>query len=146
MRTVPRRLVCLAMILLLLTGCGSADDVPPIVTEFKEAYESGDLEEIRALYTLDGILATSDDVHGMYYGDTTIFGTLGLDGSEFIRRASIHSGEMAVSDAVAIGDNAVSFVWDWEDFASGTAILHLRDGRIAVAVLAVTEVEIELAD
>ncbi len=128
--------------IILLGSCSTGADAPPIVAEFKEAYESGDLDQIRALYTPDGIFATTDDVHEMYYGDTSIFGTLGLDGSEFIRRASIHAGEMAVDNAVAVGDRSVSFAWDWEDFASGTAVLHLREGRIAVAVLSVTEVEI----
>jgi hypothetical protein len=141
--SVPRRLVSAALALILIAGCGSTSDIPPIVTEFKEAYESADMDQIRSLYTEDGILATTDDLFEMYYGDTSLFGTLGQDGSEFVRRGSIHHGEMIVSSAAAIGDNAVSFVWDWEDFASGTAILHLRDGRIAVAVLAVTDVEIE---
>ena len=50
---------------------------------------------------------------------------------------------MTVIDPVAIGDRAVAFGWEWEDFASGTATLHLRGGRIVVATLSVTEFEIQ---
>lgn len=116
--------------------------MPPIVADFKAAYESGDLDQVRALYASDGIFATTDDVHGLYYGNEALLGTWGLDGSEFIRTATLHNGEMTIVHPVAIGDRAVAFGWEWEDFASGTATLHLRDGRIVVATLAVTEFEI----
>jgi hypothetical protein len=121
----------------------STDDMPAIVAEFNTAYESGDIEQIRALYVDDGILISTDDMHAIFYGDTSYFGLLGLDGSEFVRRASINSGEMEIYSPVAVGEKAVSFGWAWADFASGTATLHLRDGRIALAVLTVTEVEID---
>jgi len=121
---------------------GGATVMPPIVAEFKAAYESGDLDQVRALYAPDGIFATTDDVHGLYYGNEALLGTWGLDGSEFIRTATLHNGELTIVDPVAIGDRAVAFGWEWEDFASGTATLHLRDGRIVVATLAVTEFEI----
>ena len=117
--------------------------MPPIVAEFKAAYESGDLAQVRALYAPDGIFATTDEVHDLYYGNDALLGTWGLDGSEFIRTATLHHGEMTIVDPVAIGDRAVAFGWEWEDFASGTATLHLRDGRIVVATLAVTEFEIQ---
>ena len=61
--------------------------MPPIVTEFKAAYESGDLEQIRALYAPDGIFATTGNVHDLYYRNESHLGTWGLDGSEFIRTA-----------------------------------------------------------
>ena len=117
--------------------------MPPIVAEFKAAYESGDLAQVRALYAPDGIFATTDDVHDLCYGNEALLGTWGLDGSEFVRTATLHNGEMTIVNPVAIGDRAVAFGWEWEDFASGTATLHLRDGRIVVATLAVTEFEIQ---
>lgn len=155
-----------ALVMALLVGCGSdptesdeyreieerlavaeqqladASELPPIVAEFKSAYESGDLDRVRALYTDDGIFFPTDDVHALYWGDDERRGLWDVDGSEFVRTATLHQGEMLIDRAVQVGDNAVSFAWDWEDFASGTATLHLRDGRIAVAVLSVTQVEI----
>jgi hypothetical protein len=49
---------------------------------------------------------------------------------------------MIITDAIEVGDRTVAFNWAWEDFASGTAILHLRGDKIAVAVLSVSEYEI----
>lgn len=119
-----------------------SDDVAPIVAEFEAAYESGDLEAVRALYTPDGIWSTTGNVFELYYDGDFHRGTWGLDGSEFRRVASIHEGDLEIIDPVAVSDRAVAFGWAWEDFASGTATLHLRDGRIAVATLTVTEFEI----
>lgn len=118
--------------------------LPPIVAEFKAAYESGDLEQIAALYTDDGILATTDDVFDMYWSGRVPQGQLDTEGSEFKRRGSIHRGEMVITDAVQLGRTA-AFDWDWEDFASGTALLHLRNDEIVVAILAVSEVYIRPA-
>ena len=50
---------------------------------------------------------------------------------------------MNVTDVIEVGNRTVAFDWAWEDFASGTAILHLRGDKIAVAVLSVTEAPIE---
>lgn len=117
----------------MVSGCGgesgelvpsSIDDMPPIVAELKTAYESGDIEQLRALCVDDGILITTDDMNAIYCGDIGHIGLPGLDGSEFVRRALIHSGEMEISRPVAVGDNAVSFGWAWADVASGTATLH----------------------
>jgi hypothetical protein len=35
-------------------------------------------------------------------------------------------------------EGVVAFDWDWEAFASGTAVLHLRDDKIVVAMLTVS--------
>ncbi len=115
--------------------------LPPIVAQFKAAYESGDLEQIKALYTDDGILATTDDVWDMYSSGRVPEGQLDTEGAEFKRRGSIHHGELIITEAVQLGRTA-AFDWEWQDFASGTAVLHLRDDKIVVAILAVSEVEI----
>lgn len=114
-------------------------ELPPILTEFKAAYESGDLDRIRDLYVEDGIFSTAGDVYELYYGSDSIQGTLGLHGSEFERRASIHSGELEVFDPVVVGDTTVGFGWRWSDFASGTGTMKLRDGKIVVLNLFVAE-------
>lgn len=116
--------------------------LPAAVADFKLAYESGDLETIQDLFTRDGIMTTTDKIHELYWGGTHHLGTWDTEGSEFRRLAGIHRGEMFITDFIEVGDRTVAFDWEWEDFASGTAILHLRDGEIAVAVLSVTEYEI----
>lgn len=120
----------------------SVDQLPPSVAAFKTAYESGDLETIQALFTDDGIMTTTANVLELYDGDDSHLGTWDKNGAEFRRLATLHHGEMLITDAIQVGDRAVAFDWEWEDFASGTAILHLRGDQIVVAVLAVTEYEI----
>lgn len=122
----------------------SAEGMPPVVLAFKEAYESGDVDRIRAIYTDDAIFTTTDNVIDLYYGNEWHLGRWDMEGSEFLRTATLHSGEMTIIDTVSVGENAVAFGWAWEDFASGTATLHVRDGLIAVAVLTVTQVELPL--
>jgi hypothetical protein len=120
----------------------SVDELPPSMAAFKVAYESGDLEAIQAVFADDGIMTTTANVHELYYGADYHLGTWDKNGREFRRMASIHHGEMIITESIEIGQRAVAFDCEWEDFASGTAILHLRGDQIVVAVLAVTEVEI----
>lgn len=121
----------------------ASPSIPPILQEFEAAYESGDLARVQALYADDGIFATTSTVHALYFGDQSVGGTLGRDGSEFQRVATLHSGDLEIFDATQVGDRAVAFGWRWSDFASGTGVLHLRDGLIVVCSLAVTEAEIQ---
>lgn len=116
--------------------------IPPILQEFEAAYESGDLAQVQALYAEDGIFASTDEVHDLYYGNQSLIGTWDKEGSEFQRTATLHGGDLEIFGATQVGDRAVAFGWRWSDFASGTGVLHLRDGRIVVCSLAVTEFEI----
>ncbi len=116
--------------------------IPPILQEFEAAYESGDLAQVQALYTGDGIFASTDEVHDLYYGNQSLLGTWDQEGSEFQRTATLHGGDLEIFGATQVGDRAIAFGWRWSDFASGTGVLHLRDGRIVVCSLAVTEAEI----
>lgn len=122
----------------------NADDesLPSPVEAFKTAYESGDLDTIKDLYTEDGIITTTDKIHDLYWGNDLWLGQWDKEGSEFARLASIHRGELVITDAIEVGERTVAFDWAWEDFASGTAILHLRGDKIAVAVLSVSQKEI----
>lgn len=120
----------------------SASELPPILQEFEAAYEARDFDRVRALYTDDGIFITTGSIHAIYHGSETELGTLDVDGQEFRRVATLHSGDLQIFDAVQVGDRAVSFGWQWSDFAAGTGVLHLRDGRIVVCSLAVTQSEI----
>ena len=126
---------------------GPDDELPPILAEWKAAHEARDLDRLRALYTEDGDFVTTGDVHALYHGadwalDEVAVWAWSPDGAEFERRALIHAGELDVFDPVVVGD-AVAFGWRWTDFASGTGTMQLRDGRIAVLDLTVTESEIE---
>ena len=117
----------------------SVDQLPPSVAAFKTAYESGDLETVRGIFTDDGFITTMGNVYDLYYDGDFHRGTWDRNGEEFERLASLHHGEMLITEVIEVGDRAVAFDWAWEDFASGTANLYLRGDQIVVAVLAVTE-------
>jgi hypothetical protein len=121
-------------------GCEpSADDRWTVadLSAFEAAYESGDYEQVRALFTDDGIITTAWNTIGLYYGETAQSGTWEVDGAEFMRFVGLHAGEdmTVVGTPIQIGDNTVAFGWEWSSGVSGTALLHLRDGKIVVAVL-----------
>lgn len=118
--------------------------VPSIVQEFEEAYESGDLDRVRELFTPDGIITTASNTYGMHAGETLDVGVGFVDGPEFERLARLHAGEdlTIIGTPIEIGDTTVAFGWEWSDFGSGTALLHLRDGKIVVAILDVSQVPI----
>jgi hypothetical protein len=113
------------------------EELPPAVAAFKAAYESGDFEQVKALYAEDGIITSTGNTHELYWGGTFHLGTWDKEGAEFLRLASIHHGEMQITQVIEM-DGVVAFDWDWEDFASGTAVLHLRDDEIVVAMLSVS--------
>ena len=100
-------------------------------------YESGEYDQVRALCTDDGIVTTAWNTIGLYYGDTAESGTCDVNGSEFKRLARVHGGEdmTVLGTPIEVGDNTVAFGWEWSSGVSGTGLLHLRDGKIVVAVV-----------
>jgi len=108
------------------------------LSAFEAAYESGDYDQVRALFTDDGIITTAWNTIELYYGDPAAqSGTWEVDGAEFMRFVGLHAGEdmTVVGTPIQIGDNTVAFGWEWSSGVSGTALLHLRDGKIVVAIL-----------
>lgn len=110
------------------------------LSAFEAAFESGDYDQVRALFTDDGIITTAGNMIALYYGDTAEpwgVGTWDVNGSEFKGLARAHAGEdfTVLGTPIQIGDNTVAFGWAWSSGVSGTALLHLRDGKIVVAVL-----------
>ena len=108
------------------------------LSAFEAAYESGDYEQVRALYTDDGIVTTAGNTYGFYYGDEPgVAGSWEVGGEEFRRLGSLHAGQdfQVLGTPVAVGGNTVAFGWRWSGGVDGTALLHLRDGKIVVAVL-----------
>jgi hypothetical protein len=109
------------------------------LSAFEAAFESGDYDQVRALFTDDGIITTAGNIMALYYGDPAEpwgVGTWDVNGSEFKRLAGAHRGEdlTVVGTPIQIGDNTVAFGWEWSSGSSGTTLLHLRDGKIVVAV------------
>jgi hypothetical protein len=103
---------------------------------FEAAFESSDYEQVRALFADDGIITTAWNTIGLYYGETSELGTWDVNGSEFRRIATLHGGEefTVLGTPIQVGNNTVAFGWKWSSGISGTALLHLRDGKIVVAV------------
>ena len=60
-----------------------------------------------------------------------------VDSPGFKVMASLHRGDdmTVVGTPIQIGDNTVAFGWEFASGVSGTALLHLRDGKIVVAIL-----------
>jgi len=117
-----------------LTG---ADWSEPELSAFKSAFESGEYEEVKSLFTEDGVLTTASNTHdAIYRGDTSRLADR-VDEDEFRRLATVHGGEafQILGQPVQVGDNTVAFGWKWGDWVSGTALLHLRDGKIVIAIL-----------
>ena len=104
---------------------------------FEAAFDSGDYEQVRALFTEDGVITTMGDIHSAYFGDTVDFTSGRVDGPEFRRLATMHypSDFIILGEPIQVGDNSVAFGWTWAYGISGTAILYLRDGKIVLAVL-----------
>jgi len=117
-----------------LTG---ADWSEADLSAFKSAFESGNYEEVRSLFTEDGVLTTAANFHdAIFRGDTSRLADR-VDEDEFRRLATVHGGEnfQILGQPIRVGDNTVAFGWKWGDGVSGTALLHLRDGKIVIAVL-----------
>jgi hypothetical protein len=57
--------------------------------------------------------------------------------SEFTRLATVHRGQelTILGDPLMIGDNTLAFAWQWSDGVDGTALLHLRNGKIVICIL-----------
>jgi hypothetical protein len=107
------------------------------LSAYEAAVESGDYDQVRALFTEDGIMTTAWNTIGLYYGETAQLGTWDVNGSDFKRLAGAHRGDdmTVVGTPIQIGDNTVAFGWEFASGVSGTALLHLRDGKIVVAIL-----------
>lgn len=110
-----------------------------IIEDFKEAFASGDYEKVRALFTDDGVLTTASNVHdSIMRGDTSGLADR-VDEREFIRLATLHGSQgqefTILGDPLMVGENTLAFAWEWGDGVNGTALLHLRDGKIVICIL-----------
>lgn len=117
------------------------------LSTFESAFESGDYEEVRALFTDDGILTTAANTHWALYRGEKSEGEQGVNGAEFRRIATLHRGEdlMVLGTPIQVGDNTIAFAWQWgSGWVSGTCILHLRDGKIVVAIFNPSQFQIPL--
>ena len=132
-------LVCAAMI---LTAC-QKDETEEIWTvadmqAFVEAFESGEYDKVRALFTDDGVLTTASNIHEAVAMNSTEDLSDRVGEYEFRRLATLHGAEdfQILGTPIQVGENTVAFGWAWEGGSpSGTAILHLRDGKIVICIL-----------
>lgn len=114
-----------------------------ILAAFEEAFESGDYEKVRALFTDDGILTTASNTHSAFYRGNVQ--DADVDSADFHRLAGLHRGDdlRLLGTPIQVGDNTVAFGWRWlRSGISGTAILHLRDGKVVIAILNPSEYSI----
>ena len=119
-------------------------DPPQIISDYKAAHDSGEYEQVRALFTDDGIVLLTPDIHWVFANDTLDHFNVRnrrVDEGEFFRLATFHGKleqELVIRDWLIFGQNIVVFNWDWPNSISGTTLLNLRDGKIVLAVMSTT--------
>ena len=136
-------LICAAMI---LTAC-QKDETDELWTvadmrAFEEAFESGEYDQVRALFTDDGVLTTTNNIHEAVAMNSTENLADRVGETEFRRLATLHGTEdfQILGTPIQVGDNSVAFAWAWEGGSpSGTGILKLRDGKIAICILSASQ-------
>lgn len=132
-------LICAAM---LLTAC-KKDETDELWTvadmqAFEEAFESGEYDQVRALFTDDGVLTTASNIHEAVAKNSTENLADRVGENEFRRLSTLHGAEdfQILGTPVQVGDNTVTFAWAWDGGSpSGTALLHLREGKIVICIL-----------
>ena len=116
--------------------CNPASEPIQIVSEFEKAFESGKSKEVGAVFTEDGILTTASNIHSAFTrGVVDESGKVGTPDFNYL--ATIHGNQdlTIIGTPILVGDNTVAFGWEWASGVSGTAILHVRDGKIVIAIL-----------
>lgn len=145
----------------ILWGCSDNKTAPPeqaiaanagtsasILPAFEEAFESGEYEQVRALFTEDGVLTTASNVHdAIIRGDASQLADR-VDEDEFRRLATIHGGEdfNILGEPLPVGENTLAFAWEWGTDVSGTALMHLREGKIVICILNPSQYQIPFTE
>jgi len=118
---------------------------------FESAFESGNYDKVRELFSDDGVLTTLSNTHYAFFNGKLEEGVDSrVGGNEFRRIASLHGGDnfTILGTPLLVGDNTVAFGWQWSTsggtvFMNGTAILHLnQEGKIVIAILNPSQVRI----
>jgi hypothetical protein len=107
----------------------------PILSKFAQSFAGWDYKKVRALFTDDGVITTAGDTYTALYHNTKFLPGQRVDGREFRRRIDVHLGEpmRVVGTPVKVG-NTIAFGWAFTG-VSGTGLLHLRDGKIVLAII-----------
>lgn len=129
----------------IATNAGTAASILPA---FEKAFESGEYEQVRALFTEDGILTTASNVHDAITRDDTSQLADRVDENEFRRLATVHSGEdfNILGEPLSVGENTLAFAWEWGIDVSGTALIHLREGKIVICILNPSQYQIPFTE
>ncbi len=111
---------------------------PSIIIELKAAFESGEYEQVRALFADDGFMMTDGDIHYALAKDALEGYNHRVDEGEFYRLAVFHGrtgSQFIIKDWIARG-KVISFNFKWEGSIGGNMVLHLRsDGKIVAAII-----------
>ncbi len=118
----------------------------PIVTAFVKAMNSLDYENVRALFTKDGVLTTMSNTHLSIYRNKLPLVGQRVDGAEFRRLIGAHQGMHDVMKTlgtpIQVGDNSVVFAFSFGSGVTGTAMFHLRNGKIVIGILQASQYQI----
>jgi hypothetical protein len=99
---------------------------------------------VRALFTKDGVLTTAGDAHSMIYRNTKPQPGQRVDGAAFRHRISVHLGKrmrllgtpVRVRSPSQVGSDTIAYGFEFPAIGEvGTGMLHLRNGKIVVAVV-----------
>lgn len=116
----------------------------PIVTAWMKAFNTGTYEDVRALFTKDGVLTTAADTHYSVYRNIRFEPGQRVDGAEFQRRIEMHLGDSqrVLGTPIQVGRNSVAFGWAFGGTGvRGTALLHLRNGKIVIAIVGPSQLD-----
>ena len=112
-------------------------EMPEILAAYEVAFESGDYEQVRALFTDDGVLTKVDHVHSAIATDSTALLNDRIDEGAFYRLAVFHgrNGEaLKIKDWQVVG-NSITFRWNWGGKAYGQGIIFMRGDKIALHII-----------
>ena len=118
----------------------------PIVTSFVKAMNSFQYDKVRALFTKDGVLTTMSNTHTSIYRNKLPLAGQRVDGAEFRRLIGAHQGMhdtmKTLGTPTGVGGNTVVFAFSFGSGITGTAMFHLRNGKIVIGILQASQYQI----
>ena len=116
----------------------------PILSALIKALESGDYARVRALFTKDGVLTTAGDAFWMIDHNKKPQPGQRVDGAVFRHRISVHLGKrmkvlgtpVRIPSPFQVGSDTIAYAFKFPGTREGgTGLLHLRHGKIVVAII-----------
>ncbi len=116
-------------------------EMPEILVAYEAAFESGDYEQVRDLFTEDGVLLGVGEVHNAVATDSTALLNSRVDEGEFYRLAVFHGragGDLKIKDWQVSG-KSITFRWSWGGNIHGQGIIYMRGDKIAIHILTLAD-------